>query len=135
MEQISSLIANDWIDECGGAWGSMIILAVKSHQEHINDMNKFVWRMCVSYRVLNWVTNPFEYPIPRCDDAISIFQVDSCIVWFINVDARHGYHQVRVRKFDMEKSAFFAPDDRKYCFKVMPFGFVKAPSCYSCMMG
>ena len=135
MEQISSLLKNDWIEECGGAWGSMIVLAAKPHQEHIDDITKFIWRMCVSYRGLNRVTKPFEYPIPRCDDAISIFQVGSCLIWIITVDARQGYHQVRVRQFDMEKLAFFAPDDKKYCFKVMPFGPVNAPSFYSCMMG
>ena len=106
MEQIDSLLANDWIEECGGVWGSMIVLAAKPHQEHIKDIKKFVWRMCVSYRGLNKVTKPFEYPIPRCDDAISIFEVGSNMIWIITVDARQGYHQVYVRKLDQEKIAF-----------------------------
>jgi len=135
LEQISSLLDNDWIEECGGAWGSMIVLAAKPHQEHIEDIKNFIWRMCVSYRGLNKVTKPFEYPIPRCDDAIHIFQVGSCQIWVITVDARQGYHQVCVRAIDREKLAFFSPDDKKYCFKVMPFGPVNAPSFYSCMMG
>ena len=42
MDQISSLLANDWIEECGGAWGSMIVLAAKPHQEHIDDIKKFI---------------------------------------------------------------------------------------------
>ena len=37
-EQIDSLLANDWIEECGVAWGSMIVLAAKTHQEHIKDI-------------------------------------------------------------------------------------------------
>ena len=49
MEQISSLLANDWIEECGGSWDSMIVLATKPHQEHIDNIKKIVWRMCVSY--------------------------------------------------------------------------------------
>ena len=40
-----------------------------------------------------------------------------------------------VRAIDREKLAFFVPDDKKYCFKVMPFGPVNASSFYSCMMG
>ena len=28
----------------------------------------------------------------------------------------------------------FSPDDKKYCFKVMPFGPVNAPPFYTCMM-
>ena len=75
MEQISSLLTNGWIEECGGAWGSMIILVPKPHQEHINDTQNFVWCMCVLYRGFNKVAKTFEYHIPRCDDAISIFQV------------------------------------------------------------
>jgi hypothetical protein len=45
-----------------------------------------------------------------------------------------GYHQIRVRKKDQEKLAFFAPDDHKYCWPVMPFGPRNAPDFYTCMM-
>ena len=79
-------------------------------------------------------TKPFEYPIPRYDDAISIFQVGTCRIWIITVDSCQGYHQVFARKKDREKLAFFSPDDKKYCFKVIPFGPVNAPSFYFCMM-
>ena len=47
MEQISSLLTNDWIEKCGGAWGSMIVLASKPNQEHIGDIKKCVWQMCL----------------------------------------------------------------------------------------
>ena len=50
------------------------------------------------------------------------------------MDARQGYHQVAVRKIDREKLAFFAPDDLKYCFNVMPFGPTNAPPFYTAMM-
>ena len=46
------------------------MLAPKPPQEGISDVKDFVWRICVSYRGLNKVTNPFEYPIGRCDSAI-----------------------------------------------------------------
>jgi hypothetical protein len=70
MQHINSLLSNDWIGERGGAWGSLIVLAPKPQKEHVNDINDFIWHMCVSYRKLNGVTLAFEYPIPRCDDAI-----------------------------------------------------------------
>ncbi|MGH7974524.1 MAG: hypothetical protein ACREBR_03270 [bacterium] len=70
MSQIESLLHNGWIKECAGPWASSIVLAAKPHQEHITDINKFVWRMCVSYRKLNSITKPFEFPIPRCADAV-----------------------------------------------------------------
>ena len=107
MEQIDSLSHNDWIDECGGPWGSLIVLAPKPHQEHVTDIKDFVWRMCVSYRKLNAVTLAFEYPIPRCDDAIDDFGDGFSRLWFISLDARQGYHQTRVRLTDRDKLAFF----------------------------
>ena len=134
MQQILSLEKNNWIEEEFGPWGARIVLAAKPHQEHVLDIKDFIWRMCVSYRQLNSVTRPFEYPIPRCDDAISIMVVGSSCIWIITVDARQGYHQVSVRRCDREKLAFFAPNHKKYTFKVMPFGPTNAPPFYSCMM-
>jgi hypothetical protein len=135
MKQVNALLDNDWIYECGGPYGSLIVLAPKPHQEHVNDINKFIWRMCVSYRQLNAITKPFEYPIPRCDDAITILIVGGDEIYIITVDARQGYHQVAVRKLDQEKLAFFAPDGKKYTWKVMPFGPMNAPAFYTAMMG
>ena len=100
MKQIFSLLMNDWIEEFSGPWGSMIVLAAKPHEENITDITKFLWRMCVSYRKLNSVTKPSEYPIPRCDDAVTIFMVGSTVMWIITVDARQGYHQVSVSSID-----------------------------------
>ena len=135
MKHIHALLANDWIEQCGGPWGSRIVLAAKPHQEHVDDIKEFVWRMCVSYRKLNSVTKPFEFPIPRCDDTIAVLEVGGSAVYIITVDARQGYHQVTVRIIDREKLAFFAPDGKKYTFKVMPFGPTNAPAFYTCMMG
>lgn len=79
MKQIRALLDNDWIELCFGPWGSAIVLAAKPHQEHIENIEDFIWRMCVSYRKLNSVTKPFQYPIPRCDDAISIMVVGAIV--------------------------------------------------------
>ena len=90
--------------------------------------------MCVSYRKLNSVTKPSQYPIPRCDDSVTFMGFGSDIIFFISLDARQGYHQVSVRHMDREKLAFFAPDGNKYCFNVMPFGLTNAPAFYPAMM-
>ena len=70
MKHIKILLHNDWVEQCEGGWGSICVLAPKPHQEGIDDIDQFVWRMCVSYRGLNKSTNPFEYPIGRWDSAI-----------------------------------------------------------------
>jgi hypothetical protein len=134
MTHVDVLKGNGWIRRCFGPWGSSIVLAAKPHQEHITDILEFIWRLCVSYRRLNQVTLPFEYPIPRCDDAIDNFGDSAGRLYFIALDNKTGYHQIKVRECDQEKLAFFAPDDEKYCFGVMPFGPRNAPAFYTCMM-
>jgi len=70
--------------------------------------------MCMSYRSLNAVTQPFQYPIPRCDDSVTFIALgENGNMYFISLDAWQGYHQVAVRKIDREKLAIFAPDDHK----------------------
>ena len=54
-------------------------------------------------------------------------------LWMISVDMRTGYHQVGVKKEDQEKLGFMAPNHEKYCYTVMPFGPVNAPSVYVAM--
>ena len=48
--------------------------------------------MCVSYRILNAIKKPFELPIPKCDDDITIIDTGSQFIWVISLDARQGYH-------------------------------------------
>ena len=134
MKQVMVLLDNNWIGECGGPWGSSIVLTAKPHQEHITDIKEFVWRMCVSYRALNQVTLPFEYHIPRCNDAIDDFGDSAGHLFFISLDNKTGYHQILVRLIGQDKLAFFAPDRNKYTFKVMPFGPRNAPAYYTAMM-
>ncbi len=88
-------------------------LGLKPHQEDIENIEDFIWQMCVSYRKLNSVTLPFEYPIPCCEDTIKDFGNFTGKLYFISLDARSSYHQVAVRKCDVDKLAYFSPDDTK----------------------
>ncbi len=54
-----------------GRWLFKALLAAKPHQEHVQDINKFVWRFCINYISRNSVTRIIAYPIPRCDLAIN----------------------------------------------------------------
>ena len=131
-KSLQVLLSNGWIEKCTeGGCGSPIVLAPKPHQEKITNIEDFVWRMRVSYRGLNRVTNPFEYPIGRCDVAIEDVGDGTGDFWFISLDSAQGYHQITVRKCDRKKLAFFTPDDSKYTFTVMPFGPRNAPSFFT----
>ena len=132
MSHVTKLLDMGWIKDCDtGGWCSPVVLAPKPHQEHITDIKNFVWRMCISYRGLNKITNPFEYPICRCDVVIEDLGDGSGVIYFICLDAAQGYHQIRVRPCDMEKLVYFAPDGKKYTFTVMPFGPRNAPTFYT----
>ena len=75
--------ANNWICDCEDPWGSLILLAPKPHQESCNNIQNFVWRLCISYRSLNRVTKSFEFPIPRCTDSIKNLGEFSGRMYFI----------------------------------------------------
>ena len=85
-------------------WGFRITLAAKPHQEHVNDIQDFIWRFCINYILLNRITRPASYPIPRCDDAV-MYGFGSA-TYFILFDAYSGYHQVRLSKESIEKTLF-----------------------------
>ena len=115
-----------------GPWLFKALLAPKPHQEHISDINKFVWRFCVNYIPLNQVTRIAAYPIPRCDSAVHLaFGTSSCFWLF---DAPQGYHQLRVEKSSQEKLAFAGPGAIKWTYNVMPFEPVNGPSIFIMFM-
>ena len=132
MKNILVLESNNFLDRCfSGGWGSPIVLAPKPHQEKVKNIDEFVWRMCVSYRGLNKVTNPFQFPISRCDAVLEDVGDGTGFIYFISLDAAQGYNQIAVRKIDRDKLAFFRPDNFKSTYNVMPFGPVNAPTFYT----
>ena len=90
--------------------------------------------MCVSYRGLNMVTQPFEYPIGRCDAAIEDLGDSAGTLYFICLDKAQGYHQIGVKRGDQEKLAFFEPDALKWTFTILPFGPTNTPPFYTAMI-
>ena len=66
-----------------GRWLFKCVLAAKPHQEHVRDINDFVWRFCVNYQPLNSVTRIIAYPIPRCDSAVFIEFGNGRFLWLL----------------------------------------------------
>jgi len=67
-----------------------------------------------------------RYPLPRIDDLMD--QLVGASV-FNKIDLRSGYHQIKVKDEDMQKTAF-RTRYRHYKYSVMPFGVTNAPGVF-----
>ncbi len=107
LEKVSQI---HWITD--GCWLFKALLAPKPHQEHVHNIDNFVWRFCVNYIPLNSITQIIGYPIPRCDSMISEKFGLGVLYWLF--DAPMGYHQLAVALAGQEKLAFQGLDDIKW---------------------
>ena len=130
---IAALLKLDHIEQTHrGQWLFKALLAPKPHQEHVTDIDDFVWRFCVNFIPLNSVTKIIAYPIPRCDSAVMLSFGRGVLFWL--EDAPSGYNQLAVEKSSREKLAFAGPNAIKYQYKVMPFGPVNGPVIFIAFM-
>jgi hypothetical protein len=79
-----------------GQWLFKALLAPKPHQEHVTNIDDFVWRFCVNFIPLNAVTRVVAYPIPHCDSAAMLSFGKGKVFWL--KDAPSGYNQLAVAK-------------------------------------
>ena len=59
-------------------------------------------RLCIDYRELNKVTIKNRYQLPRIDDLFDQLQGASV---FSKIDLRSGYHQLKIKEDDIQKTA------------------------------
>nr|GEX70096.1 putative reverse transcriptase domain-containing protein [Tanacetum cinerariifolium] len=86
--------------------------------------------MCLDYRELNKLTVKNRYPLPRIGDLFDQLQGSNV---YSKINLRSSYHQLRVRKEDILKTAF-RTRYRHYEFQVMPFGLTNALAVFMDLM-
>ncbi|XXG62522.1 hypothetical protein AAC387_Pa05g0863 [Persea americana] len=119
--QIKDLLDKGFIKPSVSPWGTPLIFVKKKDG---------TMRMCIYYRQLSQVTVKNKYPLQRIDELCDQLQGAQ---FFFKIDLRSGYHQLRVRKEDIPKTAFRTRYGH-FEFLVMPFRLTNAPTVFMTLM-
>ena len=120
-EQLQKLMDRGFIHPSVSPWGAPVLFVKKKDG---------LMQLCIDYRELNRVTIRNKYPLPKIDDLFD--QLKGASV-FSNIDLQSEYHQLKVRKNDVQKTAMRTRYGH-YEFVVMPFGLTNAPSMFIDLM-
>jgi len=116
-KQLEDFLDKKFVRPSVSPWGASVLLVKKKDGS---------MRLCIDYRQLNKVTIKNMYSLPRIDDLMD--QLVGARV-FSKIDLRLGYHQIKMKDEDMQKTAFMTRY-RHYEYSVMPFGVTNAPGVF-----
>ena len=120
-KQLEELESKGYIQPSSSPWGCPTILVKKKDKTS---------RLVVDYRPVNLHTIKNKYPLPRIND---LFDQLAGAKVFSKMDLRMGYHQIKIRKEDIPKTAFTTRYGL-YEYTVMSFGLTNAPATFSRLM-
>jgi hypothetical protein len=92
--QLQELLDKGFIRPSNSPWGAPVLFVKKKDG---------TLHLCIGYHQLNKVTVKNRYPLPRIDDLFD--QLKGARV-FSKIDLRSGYHQLRIKEQDIQKTTF-----------------------------
>ena len=119
--QLDEALENGFIRPSISPWGSPVLFTPKKDGG---------LRMCIDYRALNKQTIKNQVPLPRIDE---VWDQVGGSKYFSTIDLISGYHQIRLRDADIQKTAFRTRYGQ-YEYLVTPFGLTGAPGCFQTLM-
>ncbi|GJX53017.1 putative reverse transcriptase domain-containing protein [Tanacetum coccineum] len=119
--QLKELQEKGFIRPSLSPWEALVLFVKKKDSS---------FRMCIDYRELNKLTVKNRYPFPEIED---LFDQLKGSQFFSKIDLRSRYHQLRVHKDDISKTAFRTRYGH-FEFTVMAFGLTNTPAIFMDLM-
>lgn len=116
-EELDKLLEEKIIEETESPWAAPVVLVPKKGGGI---------RLCIDYQRLNAITVPDSYPLPRIDD---LLHAAKHTPFMSTIDLRSGYHQIKVKESDRDKTAFTTPFGT-FRYLRMPFGLRNGPATF-----
>ena len=117
--QVDALVKQGMIEETLSPWAAPVVLVDKPSAPG-------QWRLCIDYRLMNDVTEPVRWPLPRMDDTIARL---GDYKYFTTIDLAWGFWACKVDERDQEKTSFVT-EDGQYRWTRMPMGWQGAPATF-----
>ena len=119
--QLKDLLSKGYIRPSKSPLGAPVLFVKKKDGSLI---------LCVDYRGLNKLTIKNKFPLPLVDDIFDHLYGSKI---FSKIDLKSGYHQIRIKESDIEKTGFRSHLDH-YEYVVMPFGLTNASTTFMTLM-
>ena len=119
--EVQRLLDLKFIEPSVSPWGAPVLFVPKKDGTR---------RMVIDYRGLNQVTVKNSFPIPRISELMD--RLGGAKV-FTKLDLQSGYQQIRMKKEDVDKTAFKTRYGL-FQYLVMPFGLTNAPATFQALM-